>query len=93
MSLAVWAICFCVAQMANDCIGVLVIANRIAPCARPGGAGAQGGEFFGHRIGYGLAIVKFAQHTENKAKKPVFWSLAITKGGVATARGIVGLQS
>jgi hypothetical protein len=93
MSLAVWAICFCVAKIANAIIGGLVIAKRVAPCARPGGAGVQGGEFFGHRIGYGLAIVKFAQHTENKAKKPVFWSLAIAKGGVATPRGIVGLQS
>jgi hypothetical protein len=73
-------------------LGDLVIAKTLAdPTLR--GAGVQGGEFFGHRIGYGLAIVKFAQLIENKAKKPVIGTLAITKGGVATARGIVGLQS
>jgi hypothetical protein len=36
MSLAIWAICFCVAKIANDCIGIVVIAKRVAPCARRG---------------------------------------------------------
>jgi len=37
-ALVVWAICFCVANIANATIGVLVIAKRVAPCARSGGA-------------------------------------------------------
>jgi hypothetical protein len=44
-------------------------------------------------LGSALAVVKCVQLTEIKAKKPVISTLAITKGGVATARGIVELQS
>jgi len=40
MSLAILAICFCVAKIANATIGVLVMTKQVAPCARPGGAGA-----------------------------------------------------
>jgi hypothetical protein len=36
MALAIWAICFCVAKIANATIGVLAIAKRVAPCARRG---------------------------------------------------------
>ena len=57
------------------------------------GLAAQGRKILGHALGSALAIVKCAQLIENKAKKPVIGTLALTKGGVATPRGIVGLQS
>jgi hypothetical protein len=44
-------------------------------------------------LGSALAVVKCAQLTENKAKKHVIGTLAIAKGGVATARGIVEQKS
>ena len=44
MALAVWAICFRVAKIANATIGILVMTKSIAPCARPGGAGVEGGK-------------------------------------------------
>jgi hypothetical protein len=44
IALAILAIRFRVAKIANDCIGILVIAKRIAPCARLGGAGVEGGK-------------------------------------------------
>jgi hypothetical protein len=64
MSLAIWAIRFRIAKIANDCIGNIVIAKRVAPCARPGGAGARGRKSLGHGLGSAwvmtLAIAKYA---------------------------------
>jgi hypothetical protein len=36
MALAILAICFCIAKIANATIGIVAIAKRVASCARRG---------------------------------------------------------
>ena len=49
--------------MTQTIIGILVIAKRVAPCARPGGAGVEGGKawvmaWVVHGQGFGHAMGK-----------------------------------